>query len=362
MFRVIKGEQIKSDTHQVVKLPVPSGGSESQASLPFRGDHRTIADTDMNKVQGTYPALTSMESSDTDAQLAETAVSLDPSVRGPGAAVFMPDNECGGIGALSRAAVGGTGVKTTTAGASAELEKEGIDNDPAGSGVAMQSVIIDLAVRQAEKILDEAGQKASSIEKEAWGRGFEAGFKEGMAKSLEESEGLLNQAKEILEDAKAKAGRMLEESKRDLIDLVITVASRIIRDEVNLRPDVIMRLLDEAVERLDGQGVRSLRANPRDVVALEENLGRLEKRWPGVAGAKVIPDKSVEAGGMIIEGDLGTLDCTIDSQLARMRSKLLESLDTTLADLRKGVSSEDLGLCSTGMDSRERAVQGLTAK
>lgn len=330
LFRVIKGKQIKFEAQKVVELPAP------------------LADKNVEP-----------------AETVEAAVSLDPSVTRSGAAVSLPDHEFDGVSVFPKTVVGGSCAKTAGAGVSAETEKEGIVKDAASPGVAVQSVVIDLAIRQAEKILDEARQKAASVEKEAWERGFEAGFKEGMAKSLEESEGLLNQAKQILGDAKAKAGRMLEESRRDLVDLVITVASRIVRDEVNLRPDVITRLLDEAVQRLDGQAVRVLRANPRDVVILEENLGRLENRWPGVAGAKVIPDRSVEAGGMIIEGDLGTLDCTIDSQLARMRSKLLESLESTLTDLRNNASPENLGMGSIdsqGADSEERTIQGLAVE
>lgn len=358
MFRVIKGEEVKSGAYQVIELPIPSRDSGPKTCLSFRGDTPDAGGSGGGRAAKVRPEGILAELSDGDAGRIEVAASLAPSAMASGAEGFIRPYGYGGTGMGSAAAAGDAGAEAPEARVLETFGKEGIAEGAAGPGVAVHGVIIDLAKRQAERLLDEARQKATSIEKDAWERGFKAGFKDGMSKSLEAGEDLLRQTKQILEDAKAKARRILEESRYDLVDLVITVASRLIRDEVNLKPDVITRLLDEAAQRLDGQAVRALRANPRDVVTLEENLSRLHDRWPGAAGAKVVPDRSIEAGGMIIESDLGTLDCTIDSQLAQMRAKLLESLESALAGLQNDGASSDSSIRSSSTDSKDSKEQG----
>jgi flagellar assembly protein FliH len=192
----------------------------------------------------------------------------------------------------------------------------------------VEDAILEVARKQAERLLDEAREKVALAEKDAREKGFAAGFRDGAAKCLEASEESLNEAKEVLDKARDQARRMIDQSKEGLVDLAISVASRIIRDEISLKPNTVMRLLDEAMERVDGQGVRTIRANPRDAVVLEENLPSLCDRWPGLADTVVMPERSIEPGGFVMESDIGILDCSIDSQLGRLRASLIEAFES----------------------------------
>lgn len=153
------------------------------------------------------------------------------------------------------------------------------------------------------------------------------GFAEGEAHARQAAaaqfqaaiEGLARSATEIA----ALRPRIHRESEADLVRLAVAVARRVLRRELTVNPDALVGLVKAALDKLDLRELNRIRAHPAAAPLLERMLSG--NAMP--VRIEVVADASLEPGAAIFETSRGTLDGSVETQLAEIERGLTDLLE-----------------------------------
>jgi len=170
--------------------------------------------------------------------------------------------------------------------------------------------IVEAAQARARDIVEEAQQAAADLRRQAHEEGWAEGLAEWQSRVLEVA---------------GEARRAVEEARPQLVALALRVAEKILRRRLDEQPDAIVPMVEEALEAARGYrgGHLVVRVNPADAPALEGFRQRLlerDGRWKSLEIAAV---EGMARGGCRIETDFGTIDASVETQLAAMEQLLL---------------------------------------
>lgn len=183
---------------------------------------------------------------------------------------------------------------------------------------------------ECQLMLEEASQAVSSTQQQAQQAGYAAGFLEGLSRGLEEAqqagEELLRQGREALEAAHCSREELARQWEPDLVELVITIARQILRQELTTEKTAVLALVRSALEAARDERQVRLHAHPAYITDLEQAKAELLARLPGLRQLELVPDAALSPGG-VVYGDWGAVDATVDAQLDRARSQLLLALE-----------------------------------
>jgi flagellar assembly protein FliH len=106
------------------------------------------------------------------------------------------------------------------------------------------------------------------------------------------------------------------------VRLAMTIAERIVHEQISVDPNVVLDNVRQALTRLVGREVVTLRVNPAD-------LDTIRAHRDSIAGAndvehlRVVEDQRVDRGGVVVETDAGTIDAKVSTQIREARRTLL---------------------------------------
>jgi flagellar assembly protein FliH len=108
--------------------------------------------------------------------------------------------------------------------------------------------------------------------------------------------------------------RFRHEAEEDVVALAIAIARRVLHRELTTSPDALLGIAKAALEKIDLREVHRVRMHPDSAPLLQENLEKigLPRR------VEVIADPGLERGGVLLETTRGTLDASVETQLAEI--------------------------------------------
>jgi len=154
--------------------------------------------------------------------------------------------------------------------------------------------------------------------------GFQQGFDEGSKKGYEDNLHLLQtQATglaRLLESLAEPFKRLDDEVEKELVKLVIGVATQIIRREIKLDPGQIIAVVRESVNVLPLASQKiSLQLHPEDADLVRSALAldEMSPSWD------VIEDPLITRGGCKVNTEVSSVDATVEHRLAAVIANLL---------------------------------------
>jgi flagellar assembly protein FliH len=213
--------------------------------------------------------------------------------------------------------------------------REKAKNEAAGNDAEAAILKAD-AEAEAAKILEEAKQQAEEIVEEAKGafeddrqeakdtgyqEGREAGFNEGKA----EADRLIERTRTVLERAQDKREEILAETEQEIIDLVLLISRKVIKNISENQRTVVINNTIQALRKVKGRGNVIIRVNLVDVKLTTEHTKDFIQMFEGTRTIQIQEDSTVDPGGCVIETDFGEVDARIASQLAELETKILEA-------------------------------------
>ncbi len=193
----------------------------------------------------------------------------------------------------------------------APIERRKSERAAAGAGsVTVAHTIADAPVR-AEEI--EKAERAS------FARGFEQGERSGRAKADERADALVQQLTNALAELAAARARVIGETERQLVELALAIARRIVHREVSIDADLLVAMARVALDRVADASRVTVRVNPDDY----QRLGATRVAAMASSNVSVTSDARIPPGGCRVESDMGTLDAGIDAQLHEIAQALL---------------------------------------
>ncbi|MGL5756424.1 MAG: FliH/SctL family protein [Paraclostridium sp.] len=194
--------------------------------------------------------------------------------------------------------------------------------------------IVKEAELKSESIIQQASESAKDIKKEAYEEGhtqglkngYEDGYKEAYEENIEkaklESEEITNQANHILIDAKNKVANYLKDNKKQIIDLSITIAEKVLKEKFN-EIDSMNKIIESAISEYEIKENFVIRTNSIYIESLNEEVTSLKEEQSIKGEVFILPDDSIDQGNAIIETNKGRLIIGIDCVLEKVKEELL---------------------------------------
>lgn len=198
--------------------------------------------------------------------------------------------------------------------------------------------IIAEAKKAATQCLEEARQEASLLKQQAHDEGhqqgnqagYEEGYQNGLVQGKQDGRSEMEQ---VIADAIAKAQHMLDtcqqetkamiiDAEKEIVDIALAVARKIIAYEIVENPMVVLPLVKAALQKVSDQEEVVIRVSADDfdsVLMAKKDLQAMVGREHAL---KIIVDHTIESGSCIIDTSYGAVDARVDTQFETIKKAL----------------------------------------
>ncbi len=186
------------------------------------------------------------------------------------------------------------------------------------------SAIINQAKLEAEKIIQIANDKSSSIEQAAYEKGYADGTQAGLTQINQDLAFALVEIKNILENIEEERKEALEDESNRLYSIIVLISKKLLLRDLSINPDLSMDFIQKAIALLDHKSQINILVNPMVAKKLNEIKAQIINANPGLENLLITANSDLNLGDLILESNKERLDCRLETQLER----LLESLIT----------------------------------
>ena len=130
---------------------------------------------------------------------------------------------------------------------------------------------------------------------------------------------MLRRLAQTIEELADVRRSMVRQTERQMVQLALAIARRIVRREVSIDSDLTITMARVALERLGDSTSVTIRLNPDD---FEATSGRRDVLLAG-SHVTVVPDGAVSRGGCLVQSDFGYVDASVDAQFQELARALL---------------------------------------
>jgi flagellar assembly protein FliH len=203
--------------------------------------------------------------------------------------------------------------------------------------------IIDMAKSSAASITQtanaeaEAVRKAAEIEvedvrnkayKEGYALGEEKGISAGEEQGLHEArldwQNLMKESEMLINELQTSRMGILKAAEEEMVRLIISFAKSVIKVEPLAQPEIILRNVDAAINKISDVDKIVMRINLKDKSMCQAHKDQFLQKLSSVAELQIIEDQTLTPGGIKIETGVGTIDATIESQAQELERALME--------------------------------------
>jgi flagellar assembly protein FliH len=159
----------------------------------------------------------------------------------------------------------------------------------------------------------------AALEREAFAKGFSQGELAGAEAAGQRGEMMLHRLMQTLEELTQVRAQMIQQTERQMVQLAMAIARRVVQREVTLDPDLLIAMARVAMERLGETAQVKVRLHPDDY----EAAGAARVSQLAGSNVMILADAHLSRGGCRIESDMGILDAGVNAQLQEIARALL---------------------------------------
>jgi flagellar assembly protein FliH len=182
--------------------------------------------------------------------------------------------------------------------------------------------ILSAAQQEAALLVAQAREQTAELETAARRQGLEQAqqmVEELVSQRVDEAvSDLRERLRETLQEIETLRSRVLMQTERELVQLALDIARKIIRHEITTEPAIALTLTRVALEKLRSRNIARVRLHPEDVRYLRGQQLLTE------GTVELIEDTAIGRGGCIVQSERGEMDARIETQLALMQRELLD--------------------------------------
>jgi flagellar assembly protein FliH len=182
--------------------------------------------------------------------------------------------------------------------------------------------LIQRAKTEVERMVKEAEMRVAEIEHEAYQKGYEAGREVGFKKGQAEVRRLVDRLGVIIGQAIDIREEIIAASEKQMVEMILMIARKVIKDEVAERKEVVLNNIREALKRIKGRDRVNIRVNFADLELTTAHKDELIKMMESLRKVNIYEDSRVDRGGCIIETDVGAIDARISTQLKEIEDAI----------------------------------------
>jgi type III secretion system HrpE/YscL family protein len=175
------------------------------------------------------------------------------------------------------------------------------------------------AENKAKEIIREAMLQADDIRANAHEhnrKGFEEGHQQGF------EQGKSEWTERILQMNRENEARFMH-FERDLVRLGLHIAEKIIGEQLRVEPNTITEIVAKAIHGVRHQKEIFIRVSPEDYETISASKFRLIEQLSRAQDIDIRADPEIQQGGCLIESETGSIDASLEKQIAAIEKILL---------------------------------------
>lgn len=192
-----------------------------------------------------------------------------------------------------------------------------VTETPLGPAAPAEAAAGAAAPASEEVLYAEHQARLGAIEREAFTKGYAQGERAGLEAGGKRAEAMLRRVAQTIEELGGLRQTLIHETEREMVQLALTLARRVVHREVTLDPELAAALAHVALERLGTNTPATIRLNPEDYTIVAQDSAR----W-GSQAVTVVPDPAISRGGCLVESAFGSVDATIERQFDELSRAL----------------------------------------
>ncbi len=185
----------------------------------------------------------------------------------------------------------------------------------------------DLLLNPIVPFCDSDNGRLDAVEKEAYGRGFEAGRRAGLAVGEREAGILIDRFASILKELDELRAGYYRDKEEELVDMVIKVAGKVVHGEVSINRDIVLNVIKAAIEAINSKSNLVVRLNPEDLEYIKEKRADILDRFKEIDGISLQGDPEIGRGGCILQNEDGEVDARIEEALKLIEGRMKEAIE-----------------------------------
>jgi flagellar assembly protein FliH len=158
----------------------------------------------------------------------------------------------------------------------------------------------------------------AAAERDAFAMGFAQGERAGAEAGMKRADAMLRRLGETLDELAGLRRQILQQSERQLVELALAIARRIVRREIAVDGELLSALARVAIDRLGESASATIRLHPDDFARTAAQV----ERW-AAARVQVVADPSIARGGCFVESPFGFVDASVDAQFQEIARALV---------------------------------------
>lgn len=182
--------------------------------------------------------------------------------------------------------------------------------------------IVERAKIEVERMIKEAEMQVAQIEHDAYQNGYDRGREVGFKKGQSEVRRLIDRLGTIVGQAIDVREEIIAASEKQMVDMILMIARKVIKDEVVERKEVVLNNIREALRRIKDRDRVDIRVNFADLELTTAHKDELIKMMESLRKVNIYEDSRIDRGGCIIETDVGSIDARISTQLKEIEEAI----------------------------------------
>ena len=179
---------------------------------------------------------------------------------------------------------------------------------------------------------DQLRLKEEEIHRQAYERGLHKGQEDGRKAAQEKTAPLIAALQTTLAELDGVRNRIKQQLEREVVELAMHVARKVIQREVTVSDDAILSVVKEAMRHLDDPEKISIRLNPLDLKRLREAGERSHAAFENLENIHLEEDAGIECGGCYIHTEYGEVDARLEEQLRHIEEALRTEMRNGIAE------------------------------
>lgn len=200
-------------------------------------------------------------------------------------------------------------------------------------------LILTSAQEKSNKEISKAAENAIEISKKAEKNGYEEGYKIGKEEGHEEgysigygkgeneAEKLIIEALDIKNKYIMEKSKLLEDTEKDLIDLVISIYEKVLYEKVEEDEDIIVSLVLNGIDNLEISEKLTIIVSKDNYEAVEKSKNIILAKASLIEKLDIRINSDMGKGDCILETSKGSVDVSIDNQLDEVKELLTRILN-----------------------------------
>lgn len=158
-------------------------------------------------------------------------------------------------------------------------------------------------------------ERINALKKEA----YEKGFTSGAESRKKEMAQLVSAMAEVTRQTAELKKRLYTEAEEQILQLVFSVAEKVIHTEVGTKRSIVLDVLREAAKSIVDRDSIKIRLNPEDFRYIMEIKPDLFQEMNWLKKSTFEEDSTIKPGGVLLETISGEIDARLDQQLTEIK-------------------------------------------